>query len=133
MITGVDYDPEKSDIWSSGVTLYIMLCGVMPFKDENIDSLYQRILKTEPFFPPFLSKEAKAFLEALLAKDPEKRIGFDQALEHEWVRIHQPDEYDELVGSCERRDSVRVSTHNFELILLHFLHFFFLCLFIDEF
>jgi 5'-AMP-activated protein kinase catalytic alpha subunit len=35
MLYGREYDGKMSDIWSSGVILYAMVCGFLPFEDNN--------------------------------------------------------------------------------------------------
>lgn len=43
VISGRMYAGPEVDIWSSGVILYALLCGRLPFDDENIPSLFRKI------------------------------------------------------------------------------------------
>ena len=40
MIAGEDYYGLQADIWSSGITLYAMLCGYLPFEHNDTKILY---------------------------------------------------------------------------------------------
>jgi len=35
---------SEVDIWSMGVLLYALLCGFLPFDDNNLENLYKKIL-----------------------------------------------------------------------------------------
>lgn len=59
MIAGKRYHGLKTDIWSSGVVFYAMVCGYLPFEDQNTKKLYQKILKADYKLPSYLSEEAK--------------------------------------------------------------------------
>ena len=45
MILGRYYSGLMVDIWSSGIVLYAMVCGYLPFEDKNNDKLYKKILE----------------------------------------------------------------------------------------
>jgi 5'-AMP-activated protein kinase, catalytic alpha subunit len=40
MIRGERYHGLGADLWSSGVILYAMICGYLPFEDQNTKKLY---------------------------------------------------------------------------------------------
>jgi serine/threonine protein kinase len=44
-VSGRNYLGSEADIWSMGVLLYALLCGFLPFDDENISSLYRLFLQ----------------------------------------------------------------------------------------
>ena len=43
LVSGKNYLGSEADIWSMGVLLYALLCGFLPFDDENISALYRKI------------------------------------------------------------------------------------------
>lgn len=40
MVAGKRYNPSCVDIWSSGIILYAMICGYLPFEDPDTSKLY---------------------------------------------------------------------------------------------
>lgn len=44
MIAGKRYLGASVDIWSSGIILFAMVCGYLPFEDPNTSNLYSKIL-----------------------------------------------------------------------------------------
>ncbi|ESK88678.1 agc akt protein kinase [Moniliophthora roreri MCA 2997] len=63
------------DWWTLGVLLYEMMTGLPPFYDENVNTMYQRILTDPLNFPSDMSPEAKSVMTGLLQRDPTKRLG----------------------------------------------------------
>ncbi|PKA50602.1 Calcium-dependent protein kinase 13 [Apostasia shenzhenica] len=84
-----NYGPEI-DIWSAGVILYILLCGVPPFWAETEQGVAQAILrgnidfKREPW--PNVSENAKDLVRLMLEPDPKRRLTAKQVLEHPWLQ-----------------------------------------------
>jgi serine/threonine protein kinase len=92
------YEGFPVDIWSAGISLYIMLSGTLPFNLKNnesssIDSsnnnnieLQYSIIKKEPKKIEKISDEARDLLKGLLNKNPHKRLTIDQILNHPWLK-----------------------------------------------
>ncbi|EPS73534.1 calcium-dependent protein kinase 8, partial [Genlisea aurea] len=84
-----NYGPEI-DIWSAGVILYILLCGVPPFWAETEQGVAQAIIqcvidfKRDPW--PKVSDNAKDLVMKMLEPDPNKRLTARQVLEHPWLQ-----------------------------------------------
>lgn len=91
MIAGKRYVPIGVDIWSSGVILYAMICGFLPFEDPNTSKLYKKILSGEYESPKFLSNESKDLLKGILTTDPEKRLTIPQIKSHAWFKQYNQD------------------------------------------
>ena len=74
MVSGNKYNGFKIDIWSTGIILYAMLCGYLPFEDDNNDILFKKILDCKLEYPYFLSEDSIDLMNRILVTQPEKRI-----------------------------------------------------------
>ena len=87
MIKEESYDGAKSDIWSSGIILYLMLCGKLPFYHEQNEIMYEKILSGKFEHPSHLSENAKDLLDKIIEVDPKKRLNFEEIKSHPWFNI----------------------------------------------
>lgn len=74
MISGSKYVPLFTDIWSSGIILYAMVCGYLPFEDSNYKVLYAKVLRGKYETPEWVSDNLKRLLAGILNTDPSKRF-----------------------------------------------------------
>uniref|UniRef100_A0A6Q2YKB2 non-specific serine/threonine protein kinase n=1 Tax=Esox lucius TaxID=8010 RepID=A0A6Q2YKB2_ESOLU len=63
------------DWWGLGVVMYEMMCGRLPFYNQDHEKLFELILMEEIRFPRTLGPEGKSLLSGLLKKDPKQRLG----------------------------------------------------------
>ena len=85
LICGKSYLGAEADLWSMGVLLYALLCGYLPFDDDNINLLYKKIQQGKYDSPAWLSPDSIHLLGDLLQVDPKKRITMQQLVFHPWV------------------------------------------------
>ncbi|XP_065011873.1 calcium-dependent protein kinase 2-like [Musa acuminata AAA Group] len=83
------YGPE-ADIWSTGVMLYILLCGGPPFWAESEHGIFEAILRGQIDFTsdpwPNISPGAKDLVRKMLNLDPTERLTAFQVLNHPWIK-----------------------------------------------
>ncbi|KAF0972041.1 hypothetical protein FDP41_009737 [Naegleria fowleri] len=66
---------KSVDWWSLGILLYEMMVGLPPFYSENINEMYELILKAPLKFPNFIPADAQSLLRGLLEREEFKRLG----------------------------------------------------------
>lgn len=86
VISGGVYCGTSVDVWSAGVILHALLVGQLPFNDNSIPKLYQKIQAGIQTLPSFLSPEACDLIRRMLTVDPRQRITVRQVLLHPWLR-----------------------------------------------
>ncbi|CRH00829.1 SNF1-related protein kinase catalytic subunit alpha, putative [Plasmodium relictum] len=87
VISGKTYLGCEIDVWSLGVILFAMLCGFLPFDDEDIHDLFEKIKNGIFSIPGHVSYYAKDLIKKILIVDPSKRITVHQIKKHPWFFI----------------------------------------------
>ncbi|XP_021639785.2 serine/threonine-protein kinase SRK2E isoform X2 [Hevea brasiliensis] len=91
-----EYDGKIADVWSCGVTLYVMLVGAYPFEDpdepKNFHKTILRILKVQYSIPDYvhISPECQYLISRIFVADPAKRISIPEIRNHEWFLKNLP-------------------------------------------
>jgi serine/threonine-protein kinase SRK2 len=91
-----EYDGKAADVWSCGVTLFVMLVGAYPFEDpadpRNFRKTIQRIMSVTYSFPhgSNLSPEVQDLLSRIFVADPAQRICISQICQHSWFLKNLP-------------------------------------------
>ena len=95
MVLGYSYNGLKTDIWSSGIILYAMLCGSFPFDDDSEQVLYSKIIKGIFDFPDdiILSDEAKNLVKKILVVNPSYRATMDDIKNDPWFKVNYTPTY----------------------------------------
>lgn len=90
MIYRKKYIGLNVDIWASGILLFAMVCGYLPFDDKNNERLFEKIIQCHLEFPPEyetkLSMECKDLISRILIANPSKRIKLEEIKKHSFLQ-----------------------------------------------
>ena len=124
-----EYHGMLADVWSSGIVLFGMLSGFLPFGDPDDEINKKLILKGKINFPNFLSREVKDLLKHMLDINPLNRYTLEDIIAHPWfnkkkyklipgivIGIHKIPVDEKIVNLCVTynvdKDKVRNSVIN---------------------
>ncbi|KAK1440357.1 hypothetical protein QVD17_06182 [Tagetes erecta] len=96
-----EYDGKMADVWSCGVTLYVMLVGAYPFEDQedpkNFRKTIQRIMSVQYKIPDYvhISQECRHLLSRIFVPNASRRISLKDIKSHPWFLKNLPRELTE--------------------------------------
>jgi len=86
--TGKSYD-GKADVWSLGVTTFVMLGGCFPYYSKDRRKIAEMIMYQPIDFDSdwdLISDEGKDFIKQAMCKNPKKRPSVEALMRHPWLR-----------------------------------------------
>jgi serine/threonine protein kinase len=83
------YDGAKSDLWSLGVLLYVMVTGMLPWNPENESRMQKQILTADCKIPSTVSRECQDLIKGLLRVNPVERVPISRVLSHPWLHVSE--------------------------------------------
>uniref|UniRef100_A0A3B4A7Q0 SNF-related serine/threonine-protein kinase n=1 Tax=Periophthalmus magnuspinnatus TaxID=409849 RepID=A0A3B4A7Q0_9GOBI len=86
ILLGEEYDAPAVDIWSLGVILYMLVCGVPPFHETNDSETLVMILDCRYRVPEHVSDHCRHLISRMLQKDPTSRATLDEIEAHDWLK-----------------------------------------------
>ncbi|XP_055600932.1 serine/threonine-protein kinase BRSK2 [Uranotaenia lowii] len=85
VIRGEKYDGRRADVWSCGVILYALLVGALPFDDDNLRQLLEKVKRGVFHIPHFVPPDCQSLLKGMIEVNPEKRLTLSEINKHPWV------------------------------------------------
>ncbi|PXF42382.1 CBL-interacting protein kinase 23 [Gracilariopsis chorda] len=78
------YDGSKSDAFSIGVILFVLLSANQPFCHPIERELLKKVNRCEVKYPDYISPDAVDLLKKLIVRNPSERWSLDMVKRHPW-------------------------------------------------
>jgi serine/threonine protein kinase len=67
-----------------------MVCGALPFDDDQLAVLFQKIREGRFFLPNYISRDVRDLINRMLQPNPVKRIKLHEIQQHAWYCENLP-------------------------------------------
>lgn len=85
LLNAKPYTGPEVDVWSFGIVLYVLVCGKVPFDDQNMPALHAKIKRGVVEYPNWLSAECKHLISRMLVVNPAQRATMHEVINHPWM------------------------------------------------
>lgn len=85
LLNAKPYTGPEVDVWSFGIVLYVLVCGKVPFDDQNMPALHAKIKKGIVEYPNWLSAECRHLISRMLVVDSSQRASMSEIINHPWM------------------------------------------------
>lgn len=110
------YSPKPTDMWSLGITVYVLIFGKMPFNLSQLTEpstlpefmrVTDNVMPYELVFPdwPVIPNELKDIISGLLIKDPDQRMTAKELVSNPWMK-EKNEEWNELMNFLQEKDEI---------------------------
>ncbi|KAJ8568077.1 hypothetical protein K7X08_020799 [Anisodus acutangulus] len=86
VLSNQGYDGAAVDVWSSGVILYILMAGYLPFDEVDLPTLFSKINAADFTCPFWFSPGAVSLIRKILDPNPDTRIKIKEIKRDPWFR-----------------------------------------------
>ena len=83
------YSGILCDVWNCGIVLYAMVCGYLPFCEDDEDININNIINGNFDIPDNLSPYLKDLIKHCLDVDTKKRFDFEKIINHPWFNLNK--------------------------------------------
>uniref|UniRef100_A0A672SNS9 BR serine/threonine kinase 2 n=1 Tax=Sinocyclocheilus grahami TaxID=75366 RepID=A0A672SNS9_SINGR len=122
VIRGEKYDGRKADVWSCGVILFALLVGALPFDDDNLRNLLEKVKLGVFHMPHFIPPDCQNLLRGMIEVDATKRLTV--RVQHRHAHIYRGKNEPEPEQPAPRKVAIRMlpSTEDIDPDVLESMH-----------